>query len=153
MVAVNADVKRGAIHVDGLAFFQRSLRTADAVAEKEMRAAIREIAERIVLPEVQLRVNWYLSQDIDNVYRRKGTLENSPRARTTGKEGRLLFGAGRSTEYAGWWEFGGSTKTPRGGGRRLIYKDGRTLYPALRMKRDEMQSEIAVALDKVSAVL
>lgn len=152
MANVNADFTRGAIHVDGLGKFMLSLKAADPVAVAEMKRLVRDIGDRVILPEVEMLVNYYLSTKVDNVYRRKGSLENSPRARATAREGRIFFGMGRSTDYAAWWEFGGSTKAPRGG-QRLVYKAGRTLYPALRAKRSEVEKEVAEALDKVAVFL
>lgn len=143
----------GAIQVDGLNAFQRRLKAADAALPRELKRLFDEVANQIIVPEANSRVARYLSTKPENVRRRKGTLEGSVRGRSQQREGRVILGIGRSNNYAPWWEFGGSTKTSRGGGNRLVYKAGRTLYPALSARRDDVQAALEARITTLAAVL
>lgn len=151
MVTVN-DNQHGGIQVDGLNDLQKRLRTADAMLPRQLKRLFDEVANELIVPEANRLVQRYLSTKPANVRRRKGTLEGSVRGRSQQREGRVVFGIGRSNNYAPWWEFGGSTKAPKGG-QRQFYAAGRTLYPALRAKRADVQAALEARITELAAVL
>ena len=135
-----------AVHIDGLKQFQRDLRAADRDLPKELKRGFDTIGRDILVPEIVRRMSAVL---VDKSRRR---LLDSVRAVSQQREGRILEGKA-ATPHAGWWEFGGSTKRKRGGVNRNFIADGRTLYPSLGAKRDEIADECESLIDRLTAQL
>lgn len=76
---------------------------------------------------------------------RSGRLERSIKGTGTATEIKVTLG-NRSTPYAGWWEFGGFTKSPIGNTNREIVPGGRSLYPSVAKNR----TAIYAMLDRVA---
>lgn len=153
-VAVNmgGGATGGAIHVTGLREFRRDLRLAEASLPKELKRAFDEIGREILIPEILVRFDAALSDKPRNRARRSGKLRSSIRAVSKQEEGRILEGKAASP-YAGWWEFGGSTKRRDGGVLRRILPEGRSLYPALEAKQAEIHEACENAMNEISDVL
>lgn len=81
-----------------------------------------------------------------------GKLEGTLRARSTQREGRVILG-NASTPYAGWWEFGGDTHSPRGGVVRAHEPEGRTMYPAVDAATPQIIVEMETVVDLLAALI
>lgn len=128
-----------AIQIVGLKEFVRDVRRADAGLPKELRLLMNRVGQEILEPEIERRM-------VSLIKKSQGHgLVPSVRSRSTQREGRVMAGFARSVEYAGWWEFGGSTHSPRGNTMRERVPGGRTMYPTL---RDRMP-QIALAMEDV----
>lgn len=112
------------ITVRGLAEFSRSLRQMDAALPKELRVALNEAANIIVV-NVQRKVP-----------RRSGRAARSVTARSTRTLVRVSAGGPRAPYYP-WLDFGGRVGRKRSVHRRFI-KSGRYIYPTYSARRDEI---------------
>lgn len=105
--------------------------TADALAaavevELDATLAVHEVA-KVVAAETKRRMEM---QFVDS--NRTGALRRSVRV-TRNKLQALISVGGPKIPYAGWWEFGGSSKSPIWGkGERAYKKAGRSLFPAMK---------------------
>lgn len=137
---------QGTIVVVGLREFQAELRRADALLPRELKRAFDEIGRVILVPEITRRMRETL------VDKSRTKLLNTVRAVSQQREGRIIEGKA-ATPYAGWWEFGGSTKRRIGGVNREFVSSGRTLYPALDAKREEIALATDAAIDRLTLEL
>lgn len=130
------------VQVVNLRELRSGLRAADAALPRELKKAFDEIGDIIVDEAEDLMEQEFVLPAAE----RTGKLKDSLRSRSTQKEGRVLSGFKR-VPYAGWWEFGGSSKSPRGG-IRPRREAGRAMYPALVSKRDEVRAEAVKVLER-----
>jgi len=136
-----------AVAVTGLNEFLRDLRAADSALPKEVRSLLNEIGQGIMEPEIERRMSALIKNSKGN-----GLLA-SVRSRSTQREGRVLAGYGSRVPHAGWWEFGGTTRSPRGNTFRERVPGGRTMYPALADKENEIQRAAEEALNRLVRLL
>lgn len=59
----------------------------------------------------------------------------------------------RKTPYAGWWEFGGSTKSPIGNTNRTIERGGRALFPAAAALREPIYAMLDRVSDRIVTII
>ncbi len=141
-----------AIQVIGLRDFQRRLRMAADYEPKSMRQGLNEVGQIIVddvIPHME-----QLFQE-STLGRRDQALEDSVRALSTSKEGRVVVGYPSRVPYAGWWEFGGprgKTRAYPGPPPRPYVKEGRTLFPALKRREAEIVASLEDVLNRIAAV-
>lgn len=125
-----------AIKITGLTEFSRNLKRLDAELPKALRLAMNG-ALGIVVDYARPRIP-----------KRTGRAARTLKARSTRTEARVSAGSKRVPYYA-WLDFGG-----RGpGGRpaqRPFYKEGRFLYKALVVKREEFGKGLETALVDVA---
>lgn len=125
------------VEITGLKEFNKGLRAMDTGLPKATRLALND-AVAIVIGFARSRIP-----------RRTGRAAASLTARSTRTSARVAAG-GRKAPYYPWLDFGG--KTPGHHASRPYYREGRYLYPALRIKRDEFTAAmergiLAVAQD------
>lgn len=82
---------------------------------------------------------------------RSGRLLASVRAKGSPTEINVTIG-GPDVRYAGWWEFGGDTNSPRGNTQREFIKSGRSLYPAAAYKREEIDALMQAVMEKIERI-
>lgn len=129
------------VKVVGLRAFSRRVNRASKEKPGLMKSGLNEVGEIIVRDAVPFME----SQFVTDPSRRDGKLEDSMRAQSTTREGRVVLGYPARVPYAGWWEFGGSTKRKAGGMDRKWVKRGRSLYPTL----DRDMAQVTAAMDAV----
>jgi len=130
------------IEVHGLAEFRAALRREERRTPAEVTRTLREIGT-----EMKRSVR----QKMDRTFtiprsRRTGRLRQDLHVTTKTGEMQLTFG--RSSPQAGWWEFGGNSKTPPPFRERV--KSGRTVYPTLREMRPEIELRMDLLLTRVA---
>lgn len=141
----------GGVQVIGLRDFQRRVARAASVQPREMRQGLNDVGQIIVdevVPDME-------SQFVTDPSRRDGKLEDSVRALSTTREGRVVAGFPTRVPYAGWWEFGGpkgKTRAYPGPPPRPFVKKGRTLYPALERSQAEIVARLEVVLNHLADV-
>jgi hypothetical protein len=113
------------VSVTGLREFQRQLRDMDAALPKRIRLVMNEAAQ-VVIEYARPRIP-----------RRTGRAAGSIKARSTQRTAGVAIG-GRRAGYYPWLDFGGQGKRKGRPPARPFIKEGRYLYPALRVKRDEL---------------
>lgn len=111
------------VQVDGLRQFNAALKKMDADLPKATRIALNGAVDIVAD---------YAKRQIPH---RSGKAAASVKARSTRTTARITAG-GRKAPYYAWLDFGGKTGRKRSVDR-VFYKEGRYLYPALRIKRDE----------------
>jgi hypothetical protein len=120
------------IRIEGLAEFQRNLRKLDSDLPKALRIAFND-ATGLVIDYARPRVA-----------RRSGRAAGTVKAKSTRTEARVSAG-GRKAPYYPWLDFGGKGPGNRPA-QRPFYKEGRYLWKALVVKRDDLQSALEGAL-------
>lgn len=121
-----------AIRVTGLKEFRSKVKEADAALPKQIRIVL-NAAAGIVLDYAKPRIP-----------SRSGRARGSVVARSTQKAVRVSVGGGRAPYYP-WLDFGGRVG-PGGSVRRPFIKEGRYLYPALRVKRQDVIEAMSTGL-------
>jgi hypothetical protein len=125
------------IKIEGLAEFQRNLRKLDSDLPKMLRIAFND-ATGLVIDYARPRVA-----------RRSGRAAGTVKAKSTRTAARVSAG-GRRAPYYPWLDFGGKGPGNRPAARPF-YKEGRYLWKALVVKRDELQAGLESALVGVAA--
>jgi hypothetical protein len=120
------------IKIEGLAAFQKSLRKLDADAPKMLRIAFND-ATGLVIDYARPRVP-----------RRSGRAAGTIKAKSTRTAARVSAGSKRAPYYP-WLDFGGRGPNNKPA-PRPFYKEGRFLWKALVVKRDDLQSALEGAL-------
>jgi hypothetical protein len=121
-----------AIKIAGLAEFTRNLRKLDSDLPKALRVAFNG-ATGIIVDYARPRIP-----------RRSGAAARTLKARSTRTEGRVSAGSKRVAYYP-WLDFGGKGPNNRPAARPF-HKEGRYLWKALVVKRDEFQGALESAL-------
>lgn len=120
---------------------QRDIKVNTRSATGQLEAMLRD------MPEEQLKFHAEVGELVESkaleLFDRR--VVKNPRAPRTGRlrasyakkvnQFDVLVEEGEGVEYAKWWEFGGSTHSPRGNTDRKIVKGGRTLWAAYRAVR------------------
>lgn len=120
------------IRTTGLKEFRASLKQLDADLPKQIRLVLNDAAA-VVLDYAKPRIP-----------SRSGKARGSVNARSTQTSVRVTVGGSRAPYYP-WLDFGG--KTGIGGSVvRPFYKKGRYLYPALEVKRDDVEKAMVAGL-------
>lgn len=141
----------GGVQVIGLRDFQRRIAKAASVQPREMRMGLNDVGQIIVdevVPDME-------SMFVSDPSRLDGALEDSVRALSTTREGRVVAGYPKRVPYAGWWEFGGprgKTRAYPGPPPRAFVKSGRTLYPALEKRELEIIARLEVVLNHLATI-
>jgi hypothetical protein len=141
-------IETSGVQVIGLRDFQRRVRTAANYEPRIMREGLNEVGS-VLLEDI---VQDMESQFVTPEDRRTGALTSSVRALSTAREGRVVAGYPARVPYAGWWEFGGSTKRKAGGMDREWIKKGRTMYPALERKHAEIVAVLEHVLNEIAKI-
>lgn len=148
----------GAIQIIGLREFRLALKAADAQLPAELAKGMNVIGQDILIPEVRKRIQATTLSGTTYLHNKpKGNLLRSLKTfRTTPRSAGIIEGNKQSERvksavpYAGWWEFGGWTKSPIWGqGLRTRVKKGRAMYPALVAKRPEIIAEMEHLLNNL----
>lgn len=126
----------GKVEVKGLAEFSRALKKLDADAPKGVRLALNESADFLI------------SATKPKIPSRTGAARASLKAKSTRTLVRISAG-GRRAPYYPWLDFGGRTGRRRSVSREFI-KEGRYLYPTLRVERQRFQDILQDSLVKVA---
>lgn len=126
-----------AIRIDGLREFQKTLRQMDAELPRRLRLILNDAA-KIVIDYAQPRIP-----------RDTGRAAGSIKARSSQRTSAVAIG-GRRAPYYPWLDFGGQGRVHGRPGRRPFLREGRYLYPALRVKRDDVQRAMAEGLDQLA---
>lgn len=134
------------VQVEGIREFQAALRRADRTLPRELKASMDVIGREILVPEIQDRMKATLRGT------GTGKLLGSVRAVSQQRAGIIKEGTAR-VPYAGWWEFGGHTKSPRGDTSREFIRRGRTLYPALDAKEAEISFAMEAVLERMRRII
>lgn len=117
-----------AIRIDGLAAFNRHLKTVDRDLPKAMRVALNDAANVVVegaLPKIP---------------RRSGRAQKALKARSTQTKSRVSAGNARAP-YLPWLDFGGEGRKRGRPAKREFIKTGRYVYPTYYEKRDSGEFE------------
>lgn len=121
------------VQVTGLREFQRSLRDMDAGLPKRIRLVLNDAAQVVIE---------YAKPKIP---RKSGRAAGSIKARSSQREARVAIG-GRRAGYYPWLDFGGQGRRKGRPPARPFIREGRYLYPALRVKRDELTEIMSAGL-------
>lgn len=121
-----------AIRIDGLAQFNRNLRKLDGDLPKLLRVSLND-ATGVIIGYAKPRIP-----------KRSGRAAGTLRARSTRTKARVSAG-GRRAPYYPWLDFGGKGPNNRPA-KRPFYVDGRYLYQALIIKRDEFHAALTRSL-------
>lgn len=124
------------IRIQGLREFQSALRYAEDGLQKELRAVFNDAAG-IVVGGARPRLP-----------RDSGALAASLRATSGQRNATVTLGKAK-TPYAGWIEFGGRVGRKRSVSRPFI-KAGRTLYPTVRRREDDIRDVMAEGLTRLA---
>jgi hypothetical protein len=126
----------GAIQVEGLAQFRRSLKELDKNAPKALRIAFNNSAE-VIVDEARPKVPVGPT----------GRARNAIKLRSTQAEARIAGGS-KKVPYYPWLDFGGKA----GRGRKMVrpfLKHGRYIYDAYFRRRDDFQANLSDELNAV----
>lgn len=110
-------------------------------------AAVHKQAAKMIAAETRSRMADQMVSDD-----RSGRLEGSVKPKGTATSISVTIG-NRQTPYAGWWEFGGWTKSPIGDTNREIVQGGRTLYPAVANQRPAIHAMLEGVATKVAKII
>lgn len=126
------------IKVEGLREFQKAVKAVDAGLGKALRKAL-NTAVQIVVDEAEPRIP-----------RRSGRAARSLKASSTQNKARVSAGGVKAPHFP-WLDFGGKRRG-RGGGVavRPFLKEGRYVWAAFAVKRDEVQTVMAQELTAVA---
>ena len=129
----------GAVRILGWDEWRRDVRRAGPEARILLAAQLLDVASRVV-PRVLARYDATVGPWAT------GRLRGTIRARSSARGPQIAMGTAR-IPYAGWWEFGGSTRSPIWGrGRREVVKGGRTVYPAIAESTDDIGDAVRSVL-------
>lgn len=126
------------VEVGGLAQLNRALRAVDKEAPKQLRLVFNSAADLLVdrvkpkIPSVT------------------GAARRSLVARSTRTSARVGVG-GRKAPYYPWLDFGGQGRISGRPSYRPFIREGRYIYPTLRLIRPEIEAELQKGLDAVVA--
>lgn len=144
------------IEVIGIKEFQAALREADAALPRELKRGMDVIGREILLPAIidRMEGQFVLSRGEKKKSHnaRDGSLLKSLRAVSEQRAGVIKEGNAR-VPYAGWWEFGGTTHSSRGDTSREFIKEGRSVYPALDAKTEEIELEMNHLLARLARII
>ena len=132
----------------GLKDFQRRVLRARRVQPREMARGLNDVGQVLVENIIPLIED----QLVSDPSRLDHKLEDSVRAQSTSKDGMVIEGYANRTPYAGWWEFGGSTKRKAGGVDRKFIKRGRAMYPALEKSHEMMTKVLEDVLNRLARI-
>lgn len=138
------------IEVVGLKEFAAALRKAEGRLPAEIKEVYNAAGDLVVETAVPMMEQQFVSVSS----RLDGALERSVRSQPTRTEGRVIEGYPSRVPYAGWWEFGGSTKV--GGGPRVhraFIKGGRALFPALRKVAPKITVAMEEAMERLHDII
>ncbi len=121
-----------AVHIDGLSQFVRNLKKLDADLPKVLRVSFND-ALTIVVDYARPRVP-----------AKSGKARGSIKTKSTRTQARVSAG-GRKAPYYPWLDFGGRGPNNRPA-PRPFHRDGRYLWHALVVKRDEFHAAMTKAL-------
>jgi hypothetical protein len=124
------------IGVKGLAEFNRGLRQLDKEAQKGLRVAFNGVADLLI------------SETRPKIPARTGNARASLKAKSTRTSARVSVG-GPKARYYPWLDFGGTTGIRRSVSRPF-YREGRYLYPTLRVISDDIETALEDALIQVA---
>lgn len=125
------------ISVEGLAEFNRGLRKLDSEAPKALRIALNGVADLLV------------GKIRPQIPRRTGAAAASLKARSTRTSARIAVG-GRKAAYYPWLDFGGEGRVKGHPAHREFIKEGRYVYPTLRVERPTIEDKLGQALVAVA---
>ena len=127
------------IDVRELRDLSRRLRGLSKDAQKELTVELTNISDRLVV-----RIK-------GRVPARSGRARASVRARKAAGGVKIAAG-GRTAPHYPWLDFGGSTKVPGAGQRvrRDFVKEGRYIFPTVADHKDEIEHDVADAMQKVA---
>ena len=125
------------VEVRGLREFNRNLKKMDSELPKAVRIALNGAVDIVV---------GYARPRIPH---RTGAASRSLKARSTRTQARVQFG-GSKAPYAPWLDFGGRVGRNRSV-RRPFLREGRYVYKALAVKRQEFISALEKALVDVAS--
>jgi phage gpG-like protein len=125
------------IEVTGLREFQQALKRMDTALPRQLRTALNE-ASGLVIDYAGARMP-----------SRSGRARGSLKARSSQREARVALG-GRRAPYAAWLDFGGEGKRKGRPAARPFYRDGRYVYKALEVKRDEITKIMSESLTRLA---
>lgn len=134
------------IEVSGDEAARAALMRAAGELEAEVTGVHKQAAEMIELDTRDLMADQMVSDE------RTGKLEGSIKGTGTATQIKVTVG-GRNIPYAGWWEFGGSTKSPIGDTNREIVPGGRSLYPAFVRNREAIYGMLDGVARKVAQTI
>lgn len=120
------------IEVKGIREFRTALKKADADAPKMIRVTLNGAAD-VVLDYARPRIP-----------SRSGAARQSLKARSSQKDVRVAVG-GKKAPYYPWLDFGGHVG-PNDSVSRPFITEGRYIYPALRVKRDDVTKVMSEGL-------
>jgi hypothetical protein len=124
------------IQVGGLAALSRGLKAIDSEAPKELRLRLNAAANILVdaarpkIPSVT------------------GAARRSLKARSTRTSARVAAG-GDKARYYPWLDFGGEGRIAGRPSKREFLKEGRYIYPTLRLKRPEIEAQLSEGISAV----
>jgi hypothetical protein len=126
-----------AVRIDGLREFQKALRAADAGLPKMVRLVGNEAAGIVVdyaRPKIPTK---------------SGRAAGSVKVRSSQRSVGVAVG-GKRAPYYPWLDFGGQGRVHGRPGKREFRREGRYLYPALRVKREEFTAVMARGLTELA---
>jgi hypothetical protein len=119
---------------------------------KELRAALNEV-ERKLPRELRVAFNEAAKHVVGrakpNVPVRSGALMSSIKPASTQRTGRVTYSPPGKVPYAGWIEFGGTIRGPKGARVRPFIKQGRYLFPAAEREREPVIKTLEEQLGKL----
>lgn len=126
-----------AVQVTGLKEFQKALRDMDKALPKQLRLVLNDAAT-VVIDYARPRIP-----------RKTGRAAASITARSSQRLARVAIG-GRKAGYYPWLDFGGQGRVKGRPAARPFIKEGRYLYPALRVKKDDLQRTLEQGLTRLA---
>ena len=130
------------IQVSGLEEYRTACRLAEVRTSTKLTRALREIGVDMKRG-IRARMDRTFTTPRDE---RTGRLREDLHVSSGVKE--LTISFGESSPQAGWWEFGGNSRTPPP--PRVRVKGGRTLYPTLREQRPNIELKMDLLLTELS---
>lgn len=127
----------GKVEVQGLNELVRALRKMDTDIPKGMRVALND-ATKVVTDYAESRIP-----------KRTGAARASIKAKSTTKTARVS-GGNRKAPYYGWLDFGGQGRVKGRPAPRPFIKEGRYLWKALDVKRDDFLDALQAGIVAVA---
>lgn len=124
------------IQVEGLAQLSRGLKAVSKEAPKELRLALNSAASMLV-DEVKPKIPQV-----------SGAARRSLVARSTRTSARVGVG-GKKAPYYPWLDFGGEGRIAGRPAKRDFLREGRYVYPTLRVIRPQIEARLGEALSEV----
>lgn len=136
------------VKVTGLAELRRALKVAEKYEPAYIKECMKGISDQLV-PKMQAELR---SQIVDPA-RSTGALESSIKSFGLISGAGVVMGTPKRTAYAGWWEYGGPSRTSSRPPNRKFIKKGRAIMPVVAESREEIFKATEEVIDRLSNII